>query len=110
MDAGRVWIIAFALGCGATLMLVFGTVGALLMLLLAIAVVGRSPRHLAALSGLLTGVGGLWSYLIVQIFTTGGNQDNGMFWLVVGLVPLAVGLALLVFVVRRGHASGSSTT
>jgi hypothetical protein len=41
LDAGRVWIIAFALGCGATLMLVFGTVGALLMLLLAIAVVGR---------------------------------------------------------------------
>ena len=110
MDAGRVWIIAFVLGGAATLLLVFGTLGALVGLALAIGVVGRSPHHLAALSGLLTGVGGLWSYLIVQVFTTGGNQDNGTFWLVVGLVPLALGLTLLEFVVRRGRASGPSTT
>jgi hypothetical protein len=110
VDAGRVWIFAFVLGGAGTLLLVFGTLGALVGLVLAIAVIRRSPHHLAVLSGLLTGVGGLWSYLMIQIFTTGGNQDNGTFWLVVGLVPLAVGLTLLVFVVRRGHANGSSTT
>lgn len=37
-------------------------------------------------------------------------QDNGTFWLLVGLVPLALGLTLLVLVVRPGRASGPSTT
>jgi len=110
VDAGRLWIVAFVLGCVGTVMLDFGTVGALLLLLLAITVVSRTSHHLAALSGILTGIGGLWTYLLVQIFATGGNQDNGTFWLAVGAVPLAVGLVLLAFVIRRGRASGSSIT
>jgi hypothetical protein len=29
----------------------------------------------------------------VGVVTSGGNQDNGTFWLAVGAVPLSIGLA-----------------
>ncbi len=107
MDAGLLWITTFVLGGVAILMTVFGLLAAFLTLLLSVAVIIRRP-HLVAVSGLLTGFGGVWTYLLLRVFTSGGIQDNGTFWLAVGLVPLAVGLALLAFTARRGRARGSS--
>jgi hypothetical protein len=60
-----------------------------------------------ALSGLLTGFGGLWTYLEVRVFTSGGMQDNGTFWLAVGLVPLVIGLTVLALVARRDRSARS---
>jgi uncharacterized membrane protein YhaH (DUF805 family) len=106
VDPGLLWITTFVLGAVATVMTVFGPLAAFLTLLIAVPVIVRRP-HLVALSGLLTGFGGLWTYLLVRVFTSGGMQDNGTFWLAVGLVPLVIGLALLVFVARHGRARGS---
>ena len=107
VDAGLLWITTFVLGGVATVMTVFGPLAAFLTLLLAIPVIVRRP-HLVALSGLLTGFGGLWTYLVFRVVISGGIQENGTFWLTVGLVPLMVGLALLGFVARHGRARGSS--
>ena len=107
MDGGLLWITTFVLGGVATVMTVFGPVAAFLTLLLAIPVIVRRP-HLVALSGLLTGFGGVWTYLLVRVFNSGGIQDNGTFWLAVGLVPLTIGLGLLAFAARHGRARGSS--
>jgi hypothetical protein len=84
-------------------MTVFGPLAAFLTLLLSVPVMVRRP-HLVAVSGLLTGFGGLWTYLMVGVFTSGGKQDNGTFWLAVGAVPLSVGLVLLAFAARQGLA------
>jgi hypothetical protein len=107
VDAGLLWITTWVLGGVATVMMAFGPLVAFLTLLLAIPVIVRRP-HLVALSGLLTGFGGLWTYLLVRMVASGGTQDNGTFWLAVGLVPLAIGLALLAFVARHRPAQGSS--
>ncbi len=107
MDAGLLWITTLVLGGVATVMTVFGPLAAFFILLVAVPVIVRRP-HLVALSGLLTGFGGLWTYLLVRAFASGGTQGNATGWLAVGLVPLAVGLALLAFVARHGRARGSS--
>ncbi len=91
------WITTAVLGAAATLMTSFGLLAALLFLLLAVPLVVRGA-HLVALSGLLTGFGGFWTFLMARQFASGGTLDNSTFWLAVGIVPLATGLALLVFV------------
>ena len=106
VDAGLLWISTFVLGGVATVMTVFGPLGAVITLLLAIPVIVRRP-HLVALSGLLTGFGGLWTYLLVRVFTSRGIQEDGTFWLAVGLVPLVVGLTVLAFVARRDRSARS---
>jgi hypothetical protein len=107
VDAGLLWITTFVLGGVATVMTVFGPLAAFLTLLLSVPVIVRRP-HLVAVSGLLTGFGGVWTYSLVRVFTSGGIQDNGTFWLAVGLVPLASGLVLLAFIARQRRAQGSS--
>ena len=107
VDTGLLWITTFVLGGVATVMTVFGPLAAFLTLVLAIPVIVRRP-HLVALSGLLTGFGGVWTFLLVRIFTSGGIQENGTLWLAVGLVPLTIGLGLLAFAARHGRARGSS--
>jgi hypothetical protein len=106
VDPGLLWITTFVLGAVATVMTVFGPLAAFLTLLIAVPVIVRRP-HLVALSGLLTGFGGLWTYLLVRVFTSGGMQDNGTFWLAVGLVPLAIGLTVLALVARRDRSARS---
>ena len=106
MDTGLLWITTFVLGGVAMVMMVFGSLAAFVIFLLAIPVIVRRP-HLVAVSGLLTGFGGLWTYLFVRVVSSGGTQANPTFWLALGLVPLASGLALLAFVARRGHAQRS---
>jgi hypothetical protein len=68
--------------------------------LLAVPLIVRGA-HLVALSGLLTGFGGFWTFLMARQFASGGTLDNSTSWLAVGIVPLATGLALLLFVAWR---------
>jgi hypothetical protein len=107
VDAGLLWISTFVLGCVATLTADFGPLAAVITLLLGVPLLIRRP-HLVAVSGLLTGFGGLWTYFLVRVLASGGNQDNATFWLAVGLIPLLVGLTLLLFIARRGLAHGSA--
>ena len=91
------WITTAVLGAAATLMTSFGLLAALLFLLLAVPLIVRGA-HLVALSGLLAGFGGFWTFLLARQSSSGGTLDNSAFWLAVGIVPLATGLALLAFV------------
>jgi hypothetical protein len=107
MSRGLVWITTFVFGAGATLMASFGPLAALLFLLLAAPLVVRGP-HLVAVSGLLTGFGALWTFLIARQSAWGTRSDSA-FWLAVGVTPLAIGVALLVGGTWRERARASST-
>ena len=49
-----------------------------------------------ALSGLLTGFGALWTFLVARQLASGATTDNAAFWLAVGILPLVLGCALIV--------------
>jgi hypothetical protein len=105
MNRGLLWVTTFVFGAAATLMTSFGLLAALLFLLLAVPLVVRGA-HLVAASGLLTGFGASWTLLISRQFASGGSLDNSTFWLAVGIVPLALGLASLVFLGWRELGRG----
>ena len=100
MNPGLLWITTFFIGGAATVLLSFGPLATFLFLLLGVPLVIRGP-HLVALSGLLTGFGGVLTYLLARVFASAATQDNPAFWLMVALVPLASGLIILVLVARR---------
>jgi len=111
MNRLLLWITTAVLGAAATLMTSFGLLAALLFLLLALPLIVRGD-HAVALSGLLTGFGAFWSFLMARQFASGGTLDNAQFWTAVGVVPLVIGCALLAFVavreLRRSNAAGRS--
>ena len=94
LNAGRVWLGGFGVGCTAMFLTVLGPLAMLLAVLIGSPLLLREPRVLA-ISGLLTGFGGLWTLLLVRLLLSGASQDNAAFWLAVGVVPLAVGLGVL---------------
>lgn len=104
MNRWLLWVTTAALGAVATLITSFGLLAALLFLLLATPLILRGA-HAVALSGLLTGFGGLWLFLMARQFSSGGTLDDSTFWIGVGAVPLTTGLVLLVAIVIRGVAS-----
>lgn len=109
MNPLLLWITTAVLGAAAVLITsIGGLLGSVLFLLLASPLVIRG-NHAVALSGLLMGFGGLWSFAMARQFATGGTLDNAQFWIAVGIVPLAVGIALLAIAVvgarRRSNAA-----
>jgi hypothetical protein len=91
------WVTTAVLGLAAALLIgVGGTVGAAFFVLV-IPLVLRGPM-LVALSGLLTGFGGAWLFMIERQFASGGRLDNADVWWALGLVTLVLGLALTVAV------------
>ena len=83
MNGVLLWLTMAVLGATATLMTSFGLLPTVVFLALTVPLILRGD-HLVALSGLLTGFGGLW-----------------LFWMAVGVVPLVVGCVGLAFVVVR---------
>ena len=73
----------------------FGLVAASAFLLLAVPWILRADR-VVALSGLLTGFGAFWTFLVARQFASGAATDNAAFWLAVGVVPLVLGCTLIV--------------
>ena len=69
MNRLLLWITTAILGAAATLMTSFALVAALLFLLLAVPLVLRA-EHVVALSGLLTGFGAFWSFLMARQFAS----------------------------------------
>ncbi|HEX7950137.1 MAG TPA: hypothetical protein VF494_07295 [Candidatus Limnocylindrales bacterium] len=101
MNRLLLWITTAILGVTAVLMTSLGLIALLAALLLAVAVVLRADHRVVALSGLLTGFGALWSVLMAGQLGSEGTTNNVAFWTAVGIVPLALGCALIVPIVAR---------
>lgn len=106
MSRQSLWLLGAVIG-------VLAVVASALMLLAAIAVallivpLARKPGGLSAVSGLLTGFGGLWLVLMAGQALAGGTLDNPILWAAVGAVPLLAGLASLTWIFA---GSGSRET
>ena len=107
MSRQNLWLLGAALGVATVLT-------SMLMFLVAVAValfivpLARRPGGLAAVSGELTAFGALWFALIARESASGGTLDNATFWAAVGAVPLLIGVALLIWVLKA-PASGATT-
>lgn len=104
MNRPLLWVTTAVLGAAATLMTSFSLVAAILFLLLAVPLVLRGDR-VVALSGLLTGFGGFWSFIMARQAASGGTTDNADFWIALGVVPLVLGCALIVLIATRTQRS-----
>jgi hypothetical protein len=98
MNPVLLWVTTVVLGLAASLLVGVGGVLGFVFVVLAGALVLRGAR-LVALSGLLTGFGGSWLFMMERQFASGGRLDNADFWLAIGTVPLVIGVALAVGVV-----------
>lgn len=100
---GRVllWVVAAVLGGVAVLMTSF--IGLASLLIGAALLLGR--ERWVAVSGFLTGFGALWTGLIIGQLNSGAERDGlVVFWMAVGVVPLAIGWVLAaVMVIHQTH-------
>jgi hypothetical protein len=110
VSRSKLWFLGAMLGILTVLAAVFALTAAIVVGLLVIPL-ARKPGGPAAVSGLLTGFGALWLLLMVAESSSGGQLDNATFWAAVGAVPLAIGLALPIWIVSAprppGEGSGS---
>jgi hypothetical protein len=108
------WLAFALLGILATVLLLEFPIAGLLFLVLAIAgMLWRPPRG-ASFAGLVTGIGGTWTGLMVRVKVScdafdavpgQGCESPGIEgWIAIGAVILAVGVVATVFVVVRGQA------
>jgi hypothetical protein len=99
-----IWLLALALGAGAALLAAaFGILGFFVVLLVIPGMRGRTA--LAAMSGALIGFGAVWLARLAVLGSEPGQAGNDALPLLVGIVPLALGLTFgLVALVlsRRG--------
>lgn len=56
---------------------------------------------MVALSGLLTGFGAFWLFLMARALADDGGMEGAAFWVAVGAVPLGIGLGLLLLTLAR---------
>jgi hypothetical protein len=94
------WFVGVLLAVAVILASVLTLTLALLVALLAIPLARRRDGRVG-LSGLLTGLGAIWLFLIANESGSGGTLDNAGFWVAVGVVPLVAGLAILSGIVLR---------
>ncbi|MEX2184509.1 MAG: hypothetical protein WEC14_08675 [Chloroflexota bacterium] len=107
MDKRLLWVTTAVLGAAATLMTSFGLLAAILFLLLTVPLILRGD-HVVALSGLLTGFGAFWSFLMARQLNSGGTTDIAEFWIALGVVPLVLGCALIVLIATRTRSASES--
>ncbi len=101
MNRLTLWVTAAFSGGIVVLMTSLGLIASLSILLLAVLLALRSRDRAVAVSGVLTGFGAIWSFLMVGQAGSAGATDNFGFWAAVGIVPLVVGCALVVPTVVR---------
>jgi hypothetical protein len=102
------WVTTFVLGLAASLLVGVGGIVGFVFVLLAVPLTLRGARRVA-LSGLLTGFGGSWLFMMERQFASGGRLDGADFWLAVGMVPLGIGLALAAGMVVTRATSALGT-
>lgn len=101
MKPGSTWLMSGFVGAAASLTTSLGPLAILLYMLATTPLIVRWGP--VALSGLLTGFGASWLFLMARALVDGGRIDDGAFWVAVGVVPLGIGLALrlLMLALRR---------
>ena len=93
LPAATIWLIALVLGAGAAVL--FAAIGILGFVFIFLVIPGVSrATWLAATSGALTGFGAVSLLLLARPPSAGGAGDDGTMFMLVGVVPLGVGLAL----------------
>src|SRR5450759_161737 len=100
MNRTLLWFVGCLLAAAIILASVLTLTLALLVTLLAIPLARRRDGRVG-LSGLLTGFGAIWLFLMANESASGGMLDNAAFWVAVGVVPLVAGLAILSGIVLR---------
>jgi hypothetical protein len=101
-----IWIAAF--GLGALAALIAALIGALGFLFILLAVPGLRPgTWLLAISGALIGFGVAWLLLLARQAASGGTLSSSDVWLLVGIVPLSLGLVLGIVAAITGRRSAS---
>ena len=109
MSRQNLWLLGAALG-------IVTVLSAALMFFAAVAValfvvpLARMPGGSAAVSGELTAFGVLWLALIARESTSGGTLDNATLWAAVGVVPLLIGVALLIWVLAAPDQQSNHTS
>jgi hypothetical protein len=98
MNPVLLWVTTVVLGLAASLLVGVGGVIGFAFIILAAPLVLRGHRAVA-LSGLLTGFGGSWLFMMERQFASGGRLDNADVWWAVGLVPFVIGVALIIGIV-----------
>jgi hypothetical protein len=82
----------------------FATLGCVAVVVAVVVVVTKAIRWagMGGWPGPSPGSGACWTFLLARPLTTGGTLENMTFWVAVGLVPLAIGLAMQALVRRQG--------
>jgi hypothetical protein len=89
------WATSAVLGmAAATVTAILGVGAGAIALVLTIPLILRGDR-LVAISGLFIGFGGLWLAALGGQFASGGVLDAAEPWVLVGAVPLAIGILAL---------------
>ncbi len=109
MKRQNLWLLGAALGIATVLASAVMFLAAVAVALL-IVPLARRPGGVAAVSGELTAFGALWSALIVRESASGGTLDNATFWAAVGAVPLLMGAALLIWLLRGPRPRSDSAS
>lgn len=105
MSPSLLWLTAAVLGMAAAMVSAsLGLGAAAIALVLGLPLILRGDRF-AALSGILIGFGGLWLLLLSWQLTSGGALSEPGPWILVGAIPLAIGLIALAVRIARGLRS-----
>lgn len=95
MKAPLLWVTTAVLGmAAATATAILGVGAGAIAFVLMVPFILRGDR-LVAVSGLFIGFGGLWLAALAGQFAAGGGVDAAGQWILVGAVPLAIGLLAL---------------
>jgi hypothetical protein len=98
------WIAAF--GLGALAALIAALIGVLGFFFILLVIPGLRPgTWLLAMSGALTGFGFTWLLLLARQAGSGGTLSSSDVWLLVGIVPLMLGLVVGVVAIIVGRRS-----
>ena len=110
------WLAFMLLGILDTVLLLEFPIAGVLLLVLAVAGVAARPPRAASIAGLITGIGGTWTGLMVRVkmscdafdATPGqGCEAPGIeAWILVGLLILGVGLVTTAAVAIQGTRRG----
>jgi hypothetical protein len=94
MSRRNEWLLALGLGALEALVIGIFPLAGYTMVLVTLAVVTRGARMLPGLSGFLTGLGIAWLVLIGGEVMGGGQTSNLAGWVLLGVVPLVIGVVL----------------
>jgi cadmium resistance protein CadD (predicted permease) len=102
----RIWLAALALGAAAAVLAtLFGVLGVFFVLFI---IPGMSRgTWLTAMSGALVGFGAVWLGALLRASASGGSLSDATIWLLVGIVPLALGVTFGLLAIASAQHEGT---